>query len=128
MRMAVTYNTCLLVDDNYIDNIVTRKLLENSGFAQNIIIYESPDEAMQALREGSISPDVIFLDIRMPTMDGFEFLELYDKLNIDKKGAKIYLLSSSLDPADIKSSTDNKYITQLIHKPLTKQILAEISL
>lgn len=126
--MTTPYKTCLLVDDNYIDNIVTRKLLENSGFAQNIIIYESPDEAMQALRDGSISPDVIFLDIRMPTMDGFEFLDLYDKLNIDKKRVKIYLLSSSLDPADIKSSTDNKYITQLIHKPLTKQILAEISL
>ena len=126
--MAVTYNTCLLVDDNYIDNIVTRRLLENSGFAQNIIIHESPDEAMQALRDGSVTPDIIFLDIRMPTMDGFEFLELYDKLNIDKKRTKIYLLSSSLDPADIKSSTDNKYITQFIHKPLTKQILAEISI
>jgi len=126
--MAVTYNTCLLVDDNYIDNIVTRRLLENSGFAQNIIIHESPDEAMEALRDGSVTPDVIFLDIRMPTMDGFEFLELYDKLSIDKKRTRIYLLSSSLDPADIKSSTDNKYITQFIHKPLTKQILAEISI
>ena len=126
--MAVVYNTCLLVDDNYIDNIVTRKLLENSSFAENIIIHESPDRAMEALRDGSLIPDVIFLDIRMPTMDGFEFLELYDKLNINKKGTKIYLLSSSLDPADIKSSTDNKYITQFIHKPLTKQILAEISL
>ena len=126
--MAVVYNTCLLVDDNYIDNIVTRKLLENSSFAENIIIHESPDKAMEALRDGSVTPDVIFLDIRMPTMDGFEFLELYDKLNINKKGTKIYLLSSSLDPADIKSSTDNKYITQFIHKPLTKQILAEISI
>ena len=126
--MTVVYNTCLLVDDNYIDNIVTRKLLENSGFAHNIIIHESPDKAMDALRDGSVTPDVIFLDIRMPTMDGFEFLELYDKLNINKKGTKIYLLSSSLDPADIKSSTDNKYITQFIHKPLTKQILAEISI
>jgi CheY-like chemotaxis protein len=126
--MAVPYNTCLLVDDNYIDNIVTRKLLEYNGFAQNIIISETPDEAIELLRNGSVSPDVIFLDIRMPTMDGFQFLELYDKLTINKKGIKIYLLSSSLDPADVKRSTDNKYITQLIYKPLTKQILAEIRL
>ncbi len=126
--MTIAYNTCLLIDDNYIDNIVTRKLLENNGFANNIVIHESPDDAMEALHTGSVSPDVIFLDIRMPTMDGFEFLERYDKLNINKNGTKIYLLSSSLDPADIKRSTANKYITQLIHKPLTKQILAEISL
>ena len=126
--MAITYNTCLLIDDNYIDNIVTRKLLENSGFAENIIIRESPDDAMQSLSDGSVAPDVIFLDIRMPLMDGFEFLEEFDKLDINKKNIKIYLLSSSLDPADVQRSSDNEYITQLIHKPLTRQILEGISL
>jgi len=126
--MTESYNTCLLIDDNYIDNIVTRKLLENSRFAKNIVISESPDDAIEWLRDGSVKPDVIFLDIRMPTMDGFEFLELYDKLAIDKNNTRIYLLSSSLDPADIKRSSNNKYITQFLHKPLTQKILEEISL
>jgi len=126
--MTESYNTCLLIDDNYIDNIVTRKLLENSRFAKNIVISESPDDAVEWLRDGSVKPDVIFLDIRMPTMDGFEFLELYDKLTIDKSSTRVYLLSSSLDPADIKKSSDNKYITQFLHKPLTQKILEEISL
>src|SRR3954471_3023297 len=126
--MTESYNTCLLIDDNYIDNIVTRKLLENSRFAKNIVISESPDDAVEWLRDGSVKPDVIFLDIRMPTMDGFEFLELYDKLAIDKNNTRIYLLSSSLDPADIKRSSNNKYITQFLHKPLTQKILEEISL
>ena len=126
--MTVSYKTCLLVDDNYIDNFVTRKLLENSNFAENIIVSDSPDEAMQSLRDGSILPDIIFLDIRMPSMDGFEFLDHYDKLTIAKENIKIYLLSSSLDPTDIKKSSDNKYITQLIHKPLTQKILEEICL
>jgi len=125
--MTGSYNTCLLIDDNYIDNFVTRKLLENSKFAQNIIVKQSPAEAITALTDGSVMPDVIFLDIRMPLMDGFEFLQAYDKLNIDKSRIKIFLLSSSFDPTDIKRSLDNKYITQFIHKPLTHQVLEELS-
>src|ERR1700761_1290552 len=125
--MAAPYNTCLLIDDNYIDNFVTRKLLESSKFADNIVVIQSPAEAISALRDGSVVPDVIFLDIRMPLMDGFEFLKEYDKLNIKKEGVKIFLLSSSFDPTDIKRSSDNKYITQFIHKPLTHKILEEIA-
>ena len=125
--MTGSYNTCLLIDDNYIDNFVTRKLLENSKFAQNIIVKQSPSEAIAALKDGSVKPDVIFLDIRMPLMDGFEFLQEYDKLDINKAGIKIFLLSSSFDPTDIKRSLDNKYITQFIHKPLTHQVLDELS-
>jgi CheY-like chemotaxis protein len=124
--MAGSYKTCLLVDDNYIDNFVTRRLLESSNFAENIIVTESPTEAIKQLGKGEIKPDVIFLDIRMPLMSGFEFLEAYDKLPIDKTGIKIFLLSSSFDPTDIKRSTDNKYITHFIHKPLTHKILEEL--
>jgi CheY-like chemotaxis protein len=125
--MTVPYNSCLLIDDNYIDNFVTRKLLESSNFAENITVRQSPAEAIELLREGIIKPDVIFLDIRMPLMNGFEFLDEYDKLAIDKEGVKIFLLSSSFDPTDIKRSLDNKYITQFIHKPLTHQVLEGLS-
>ncbi|MDB5003383.1 MAG: hypothetical protein JWQ34_1608 [Mucilaginibacter sp.] len=124
--MTASYQTCLLVDDNYIDNFVTRRLLESSKFAENIIVTESPTEAIKMLGNGSVKPDVIFLDIRMPVMSGFEFLEAYDKLNIDKNSIKIFLLSSSFDPTDIKRSSDNKYITHFIHKPLTIKILEEL--
>jgi response regulator RpfG family c-di-GMP phosphodiesterase len=125
--MTGSYHTCLLIDDNYIDNFVTRKLLESSKFAENIIVLQSPAEAITCLRNKTIVPDVIFLDIRMPLMDGFEFLEEYDKIDIDKTGIKIFLLSSSFDPTDIKKSVANKYITQFIHKPLTYKVLEELS-
>jgi response regulator RpfG family c-di-GMP phosphodiesterase len=124
--MTASYHTCLLVDDNYIDNFVTRRLLESSKFAETIIVSESPIEAIKMLRDGSVKPDVIFLDIRMPLMSGFEFLEAYDKLSIDKSNVKIFLLSSSFDPTDIKRSSDNKYITHFIHKPLSIKILEEL--
>ncbi|WP_428328529.1 response regulator [Mucilaginibacter sp.] len=124
--MAICFETCLLIDDNYIDNFVTRKILEGSNFAGNIIVVRSATEAINSLKDGIVKPDVIFLDVRMPLMSGFEFLEEYDKIDIDKSEIKIFMLSSSLDPVDLKKSADNKYITQFIHKPLTQKALEEL--
>lgn len=126
--MAICFKTCLLIDDNYIDNFVTRKILEGSNFAETITIVRSATEAINSLKNGELKPDVIFLDVRMPLMSGFEFLDEYDKMDIDKEGIKIFMLSSSLDPVDMRRSSDNKYITQFIHKPLTRKALEELCL
>jgi CheY-like chemotaxis protein len=124
--MDACFKTCLLIDDNYIDNFVTRKIIEGSNFVESITVVRSATEAIAALQNGSIKPDVIFLDVRMPLMGGFEFLEEYEKIDIDKDAVKIFMLSSSLDPLDLRKSTDNKYITQFIHKPLTQKALEEL--
>ena len=127
-NMSKNYKTCLLIDDNYIDNFVTLKILESGKFAEQFVVRRSAPEAMSALQTGEIRPDVIFLDIRMPLMSGFEFLQEYDKVAIEnKEGIKIFMLSSSLDPTDLKMSEDNKYITQLLYKPLTLKTLEELS-
>ena len=125
--MSMRYKTCLLIDDNYIDNFVTSKMLESSNIAENVIVRQSPEEAIESLRIGAIKPDIIFLDIRMPEMSGFEFLDAYDKIFIENKEAiKIYMLSSSLDPVDLKKSLVNKYVSQFIHKPVTHKALEEL--
>ena len=121
------YKTCLLIDDNYIDNFVTRKILQSGNFVEDIIVRQSPDEAIESLLTGTIQPDVIFLDIRMPLMSGFEFLEEYDKLVFpNKENIKIFMLSSSLDPTDIKKSALSKHVTNFIHKPVTQKALEEV--
>jgi CheY-like chemotaxis protein len=121
------YKTCLLIDDNYIDNFVTRKILEGGNFAEKVIVSQSAVEAIDSLRSGAIKPDVIFLDIRMPLMGGFEFLQEYDKIEIEnKQHIRIFMLSSSLDPVDLKKSISNKYITQFLHKPITQKTLDDI--
>lgn len=126
--MSHHYKTCLLIDDNYIDNFVTRRILESSNFADQVIVSQSATEAIESLRAGDVTPDVIFLDIRMPMMGGFEFLQEYDKIDVEnKKDIKIFMLSSSLDPTDMRKSMNNKYITQFIHKPLTQKALDEIA-
>ena len=61
------HKTALLVDDSYIDNLISRKILENNSFAENIIVIESPDQAIDFIRESILFqlniPDVLFLDI-----------------------------------------------------------------
>ncbi|RKR81811.1 CheY-like chemotaxis protein [Mucilaginibacter gracilis] len=121
------YKLCLLIDDNFIDNFVTRKILETSFFAETIVVIQSAVEAIAQLQAKAIEPDVIFLDIRMPLMDGFQFLKEYDSLNHGEgKRVKIFMLSSSLDPGDFQLSTQNKHITQFIHKPITKKVLEDL--
>lgn len=126
--MRVHHKTCLLIDDNYIDNFVTRKILESNKFADEIIVHQSPLDALTEIKQGLINPDVIFLDIRMPQMTGFEFLEEYEQIEFENKNlAKIYMLSSSLDPTDMTKSTGSKYVAQFIHKPLTYESIAELN-
>jgi len=125
--MSVCFKTCLLIDDNYLDNFVTQRMLESSNFAEKIIVLQSAVEAINSLRNGTIQPDVIFLDVRMPFMSGFEFLREYDALLIsNKNNIKIFMLSSSFDPTDIQQSLDNRYITRFLHKPITHKALKEL--
>jgi len=125
--MSVRYKTCLLIDDNYIDNFVTSKILAAGNYAENIVIRQSPEEAIESLKIGAVKPDIIFLDVRMPEMSGFEFLEVYDTIAIENKNnIKIYMLSSSLDPTDIKKALVNQYVTQFISKPITHKALEEL--
>jgi len=71
---------------------------------------------------------VFFLDVRMPDMSGFEFLDEYDRLELDNDNAvKIYMLSSSLDPIDVSNSTKSRHVAQFIHKPLTYEALEELN-
>ena len=124
--MTTHFNTCLLIDDNPLDNFINSKILERNNFAQDIIVSQYPDEALSLLKEGIIKPDVIFLDIRMPIMDGFQFLIEYDKIETDKEYTKIFMLSSSINPSDVSEALNNKYITKYITKALTPEILSTL--
>jgi CheY-like chemotaxis protein len=125
------YKNVLLVDDSYIDNLINRKIIEKSGFADNIVVIDSPHEAINYMRkcvaEQKNVPEVLFLDIRMPNMSGFEFLkELNDIEGLAQLGIKIYVLSSSLDPEDLKEIAGNQLVSKFIGKPLTNTVLEEI--
>ena len=127
--MAGTYRikTALLEDDNEIDNFINERIINSSGFAEQVIIKNSSDAAMEFLRSkptGSGFPEVIFLDLNMPGKDGFVFLEEFDALPDEVKNkAKVVVLSSSISPEDINKASTNPYVLKYINKPLSEKYL-----
>jgi response regulator RpfG family c-di-GMP phosphodiesterase len=121
--MNTPFRMCLLIDDSHLDNIINSKIIKMDNFASEVTIIEAPDKALALLRDRKILPDVIFLDIRMPQMSGFDFLNEYGQLDIDKSHTQIFMLSSSVDPADINRANKNQFVTKFITKPLSQDKL-----
>lgn len=125
------HKTVLLIDDSYIDNLINRKIIENNNFAETIVVIDSPEKAILYMREGIAEkkelPEIIFLDLRMPGMSGFDFLKQLKTIIGSKDiDVKIYILSSSLDPTDLRKTEENNLVSRFIGKPLTNKILEEI--
>jgi len=111
----------LIVDDNRIDQLVARQLLTNKGVS-DIYAVNSGLEAIEWLKSNAIKLNqslVILLDIKMPEMDGFAFLDAYENLEEQlKQLTKIFMVSSTLDSYDIERAIQHKYVKQLLSKPL----------
>ena len=80
------YKRVMLVDDNEIDNIINEKIIEANSFADSILVFQTGQEALDYLKDNQNNekdlPEIVFLDINMPIMDGFQFLEDFEKLDI----------------------------------------------
>lgn len=127
------YPAVMLVDDNELDNFINKKLIENENFAGQIIVCPSAAAALESLKksaaEGAILPSIIFLDIMMPGMDGFGFLEEFNKLDdAIKKSIRVIMLSTSESFKDLNRANQNPYVAKFLNKPLNKAVLDAISI
>lgn len=120
-------NHILLIDDNEIDNYISKNMIMRFEIAQKITVKNSGIEALQFLKnECTVAedfPDIIFLDIRMPEMNGFEFLDEYAKLPSDLiSQCDLYMLSSSSNDEDLKLASENPYVKRYFTKPFSELI------
>ncbi len=133
MRSTITerLNLVMLIDDNETDNFISKRIIELNGFAENVEVKHSGRSALDYLEEHkndlALLPELIFLDINMPIVDGFVFLYEFENFpeTVQKK-CKVVILSSSDNKKDIDKIINNNHVIKFLTKPLTEQALQEV--
>jgi len=109
---AFKYQSIMLIDDNDIDNFINERLVKAYYFSKNVYVHTSTRSALEFLKNIEVTlhempadliPSHIMLDINMPILDGFHFLDEFEKFAVElKKQIKVVMLTTSLNPMDIE--------------------------
>lgn len=123
----------MLIDDNETDNFISKRIIEIAEFAEEVVVKNSGQSALNYIEQHKNSyeklPELIFLDINMPIVDGFVFLYEFENFPHEVKDkCKIVILSSSDNKRDIDKIVNNNHVIKFITKPLTEAALAEIQI
>ncbi|MCW3109575.1 MAG: two-component response regulator [Segetibacter sp.] len=124
------FTDVLLVEDDPITIMVCDRIIKMTSFAEKVKSCENGKigiDYLSGLNENTPIPAIIFLDINMPVMNGWDFLEEFDKIKSRFKSLpRIYLLSSTVDPEDYKKAKNFSLVQDFISKPLSKEALQNI--
>lgn len=130
MTMKKVRSACI-IDDDPIFVYGTKRLMDEINFSDTIIVYDNGQDAIDGLNEmtanGNDLPSVIFLDLNMPIMNGWEFLEDFIKIpNNNRDKVTVYIISSSVDPRDLERIKNYKVVNNYILKPLSPEDLHSV--
>ena len=122
----------MVADDTYADRFIAERNILKYHFAEEVVLKDSAQVALDYLIEFSHMPDklpqVIFVDMYMPGMDGFGFLEEYAKLPDDiKSKCIIFLISALFNPKDKERLEKNVLVNRLLSKPVDKELLDKLT-
>ncbi|MAZ28758.1 MAG: response regulator [Cytophagaceae bacterium] len=120
-------NKVCVIDDDEIFVFAFKKILKISRFCEEVTVFYNGEEALDGLQNTNEvqALDLIFLDINMPIMDGWGFLENFEKRKIDKN-IPIYMLTSSIDKFDQVRAQNYELVSKYLVKPLTVEDLATL--
>jgi CheY-like chemotaxis protein len=120
----------MLIDDNEDDNFFHERVIRKSSYADIILVKQSALDALNYLKKDLLEseyPDLIFLDINMPAMNGWEFLEEFNQLTkVSQRNPIIIMLTTSDNPDDKENANTYKIVSDFKTKPLTKDMLDSI--
>ncbi|WP_025739531.1 response regulator [Aquimarina pacifica] len=116
----------LLVDDSTATNFFNKTMVQKTDLVEEVVLAKNGKEALDCLYDTTI-PDIIFLDINMPVMNGWEFLTEFEKLDIRfKKSTIILMIGAELAPEDMERVKRIPQIKECRGKTLNKEIVTEI--
>ena len=117
----------VLIDDDEATNVYHDIIVQEADVVEEYQIFDSAVDALEFLKNQEQAPDFILLDINMPRMTGWEFLEEYKKLDQAANPPKVIMLTTSLGTFDKKQAEDNPLVSGFRQKPLTLEMLDEIA-
>jgi CheY-like chemotaxis protein len=125
------YQYVMLIDDSELDNFINERILQSAHFARRIYVHTSGKSALEFLNNlktmgkalAEVRPDVIFIDLNMPLMNGFHFLDQYLKIKEPGFSPRLAILTSSVNEDDKKKARSIKEDIIFLNKPLSSHLL-----
>jgi CheY-like chemotaxis protein len=129
--MGSTPPLVALVDDDKIFQLTASKTIKIAAITDRVLQFENGEDALRYIRENQSNPDTLpdflFLDINMPVIDGWMFLDDYAELKKDLvKNISIYMVSSSIDQRDVQRAQENANVKDYVVKPVTREKFMEL--
>lgn len=122
------FERVMVIDDTAEDTYITSYVITKTNYSREILKFDLATEALEYLQlninNPSLLPEAVFVDIYMPLMTGFEFLDEFEKLPEEYKSkCTVFVISSSFDERDINRARSNKNVKAYIEKPLRRDFL-----
>ncbi len=124
-------DVAFIVDDDQIYVFGLKKLIAINNLCKNVLVFENGEKAINhitpIIKNNDQLPDVILLDLNMPVMDGWEFLDEFVKIKPQlSKKIQIYMVSSSINPADIEKAKQYEELSDYLIKPISVEELQRV--